>query len=101
MTMDLDQIEVRQTIDETGRGDPAHASKIVLVNFIHAASDKLPRSVRNRVEHFLGIIEVMDRAKNEIEFVPIFLDPISSRDGSLRIVVELYARANFHILVGR
>src|SRR5437660_10328356 len=43
MTMNLDQIEMRQAINQTGRGDLAHAPKIVVVDLVDAASDKPPR----------------------------------------------------------
>src|ERR1700739_3924067 len=39
----------------------------------------------------------MNRAENEIEFVPILLNPGSTRGASLRIVIELDASANLHI----
>src|ERR1700693_5803507 len=100
MTMDLDQVEMGQAIHQTGRGDLADAPKIVVVDLINAASDKLSRAVRNGVEHLVWIIEVMDRAEDEIEFVPILLDPLSSGSGSLRIVVQLDAGADLHVRIG-
>src|SRR5215471_4739436 len=101
MTVNLDEIEVRQAIRQPGRGDFAHTLKIIFVDFVDAAPDKLPRAVRQAVEHLFGIIEVMDRAENEIEFVPIFLDPISTGGRGLRIVVKLDTGANLHIRVRR
>src|SRR5262245_47843296 len=51
MTVNLDEIEVRQAIHQPGRGDFAHTSKIIFVDFVDAAPDKLSRAVRQAVEH--------------------------------------------------
>ena len=90
---------MRQAIDQTGRGDLAHAPKIILVNFVNAAPDELPRAIGYLVEHLLGIVQVMNRAEDKIEFVVILFHPLLSRDRSSRIVVELDARANFHVRI--
>src|SRR5438067_12789172 len=39
MPMDLDQVEVRQAISQTGRGDPAEAPKIVDVGLVDAVAN--------------------------------------------------------------
>jgi hypothetical protein len=39
----------------------------------------------------------MDRAENEIEPVPVFLDPLPTSGGTFRIVIQLEASTNFHI----
>ena len=53
------------------------------------------------VEHLIGTIEVMDRAENEIELVPILFHPTAAGGGSLWIVIELNPRANFYIGIFR
>src|SRR5262249_11932663 len=73
MTVDFDETDDQQAIHQPGRGDFAHTSKIIFVDFVDVAPDKLPHAVRQALENLFGIIEVMDRAENEIEFVPIFL----------------------------
>jgi len=97
MPVDFDQIEVGQTIDQTGGGDFAKAPKVIFVDFANIAPDELFGAVRDAVEHLGRIVEVMNRAENEIEFVPIFIDPVSARGRSFGIVVEFDAGANLHI----
>ena len=70
VTVDLDKIEMRQAINQTARGDFAHAPKIIRVELVNVASGKLRRSVWNAVEHLRWVIEKMDRAENVIELVP-------------------------------
>jgi hypothetical protein len=78
MPVDFHEIEVRQTIDKTRRGDFSHAPKVIGIDFVNVASDELLSAVRDAVEHLLRIVEVMDRPEDEIELVPIFLDPFSA-----------------------
>src|SRR6476620_10793068 len=86
--VDLDQIEMRQAIDQAGGGYLADAAKIIFVNLVDASPDKLTCAVRHAVEHLVRIVEVMNRAQNEIEPVPVFLDPGAAGRGRFRIVVE-------------
>src|ERR1700736_6012416 len=44
VSVNLDQIEMRQTIDQTGRGDVTHAAKVMLINLVNIAPDKLSRA---------------------------------------------------------
>ena len=99
MAMDFDKIEMRQAINQTRCGDLANTAKVVFINFVDVAPNKLFRAVGHAVEHLLRIVQVMNRAENEVEFVPIFLDPLSARARSLRIVIELDPGANFHIRI--
>src|SRR6267378_7964319 len=71
--------------------------KVVLVNLVNAMPDKLSRAIRHAIEHLGRVIEVMNRAEHEIEFVPILFDPFSSGTRSLRIVIELDAGTDFQI----
>ena len=41
----------------------------------------------------------MDRAEDEIQFVPVSFDPVSASRRSLRIIIELDPRANFEIAI--
>ena len=43
----------------------------------------------------------MNRAEDEIEFVPVLFHPASAGGGSLWIVIELDPRANFHVGISR
>ena len=101
MAVDLDQVEMRQAIDQAGRGDLANAPKIIGVNLVDLATDKLFGAGRDAVEHLIVAIEVMNGAENEIELVPIFLDPRPSRCGRFRIVIELNAGADFDVGIRR
>src|SRR5947209_4715809 len=78
MPMNFDQIDVGETINQTSGRDFANASEVILIDLINTASDELLRTLRHRVEHLRRIVEVMDRAKNEIEVVPIFLHPLET-----------------------
>ena len=71
--------------------------KVVLINLVDAPPDKLSRAVGQAIEHLGRVIEVMNRAEHEIEFVPILFDPFSSGTRSLRIVIELDAGTDFQI----
>src|SRR6266581_8584215 len=97
VTVDLDKIEMRQAINQTARGDFAHAPKIIGIEIVDVAPFELRCAGWNAVEHLRRIIEVMDRAENEIELVPILFDPLSSGGRCLRIVVELDAGPDLHI----
>src|SRR5438093_9199245 len=69
--MDFHQIEVGQTIHQATRSDFADTAKIIGVNFINVAFGKLLGSGWYTVEHLIGLAEVMNRAENEIESIPI------------------------------
>ena len=98
--MDFDQIEMRQTIDQAARSNFANPSKIIGVNLVDVAADKLsPRQPGTAVEHLRRIIQVMNRTENEIEPVPILLDPVSTGGGSFGIVVQLDPGPNFYIRI--
>src|SRR5260370_21908755 len=71
--------------------------KVVLINLVDATPNKLSRAVRHTIEHLGRVIEVMNRAEHEIEFIPILFDPFSSGTRSLRIVIELDAGTDFQI----
>src|SRR4051794_10531830 len=59
MAMDLHQVEMRKTIDNSSRRHVADAPKIIGVNVIDIAPGKLLRAFRHRVEHLVRPIEVM------------------------------------------
>ena len=101
MSVNLDQVQMRQAIDEAGCRHLANATKIIDVDLIDVATSKLLRTGRHAVEHLIGAVEVMDRAENEIEFVPVLFHPASAGGGSLWIVIELDPRANFHVGISR
>src|SRR6059058_2284792 len=101
MPVDLDQIEMRQTIDQASPRDFANSPKVIVVDFVDIAANKLLRAVGNAVEHLVRIVQVMDRAEYKIEFVPVFLDPPSTRDRRLRIVVQLDSSANLYVRICR
>src|ERR1043166_3089348 len=69
MTMDLYQVQVRQTIDQTGRRDFPDPPKVILIDLVDVTPDELLSAIRTAVEHLVGIIKVMDGAENKIELV--------------------------------
>jgi hypothetical protein len=97
MAMDLDQIEMRQTIDQTRRGDLANPPEIIGINLVDIATGELFSAGRDAVEHLIGPIEIVNGAEDEIEPVPIFLYPRAPGGGRFRIVVQLEAGANFNV----
>ena len=97
MSMDLDQVEMRQAIDQSSRRNFANATKIIRVNLIDVATGKLRGAGRHAVEHLIRRVEIMNRAENEIESVPILLHPASAGRGSVRIVIQLDPGANFDV----
>src|SRR6478672_2892611 len=95
----LDQVEMRKTIDQSARRDFADATKVICVNLIDISPNELRGARRHAVEHLIIAIQVMHRAKDEIEFVPILLYPITARRGGFWIVVEFNASTNLQIAV--
>ena len=95
MAMNLDQVNVSEAIDQTSRCYFADTTKVVGVNCVNIAPIKLLGAGRDAVEHLIVPIKEMNRTENKIEFIPIFLDPLSSRCRVNRIVVQLDARPDF------
>src|SRR4051812_40084163 len=100
MAVDLDEIEVRQAIDHPGRGNLADAAKVIGVDFVDRPAVELFGAGGNAIEHLIWPLEIVDGAENEIEAIPVLLDPGTARPGSFRIVVELETRPDFHVGVG-
>jgi hypothetical protein len=101
MPVDFDQVEMREAIDQTRFRDLAKSMKIIRVNLVDVAAGKLFGAGRNAVEHLVGAIEVMDRTENEIELLPIFLDPGAAGRGGFRIVIQLDPGANLDVWIRR
>ena len=80
MSVNLDQIEMRQAIDQASRRDLANAMEIIRVDLIDVATGKLLGAGRHAVEHLIRALEKVNRPEDEIEPVPILLDPMPSRD---------------------
>src|SRR5438045_1850368 len=97
MTVDLDQIEMRETIDRARRSDTADPPKIIGVYFVDIAAGELLGAGRDAVEHLIGPIQIVNGAEDEIEPVPVFFHPGAPGPGRFRIVVQLEAGANLDI----
>src|SRR6266513_860122 len=97
MTMDFDEIQMGEAIDQPSRCYFADTAKVIGVNCSNIASVELLGASRDTVEHLVVAIEEMDGSQNKIEFVPMLLDPFSPRRRVYWIVVQLDARANFEI----
>ena len=101
MAVDLDQVEMRQAIDQARRGDLAEAAKIIGVNLVDLAAGELFGAGRDGVEHLIGTIEIVDGAEDEIEAVPVFLHPRATGRGCFRIVIQLESGADFDVGIRR
>lgn len=99
MPVDLDEVEMRQAIDQPGRGDLADAAKVIGVNVVDVAPGELLGAIGDLVEHLVAAFEVMDGAENEIEAVQVLLDPGATGRRSFRIVVELEAGPDFYVWI--
>ena len=82
---------MREAIDETGGGNLADTTEVIGVNRINVVSIELRCSCRDAVEHLVASLKEMHGTQNKIEFVPMFLDPLSSSRRTRRIIVELDA----------
>jgi hypothetical protein len=100
MAVDLHQVEMGQAIDQASRSDLADATKIIGVNLVNRAPRKLFGARGNGVEHLVGPVEVMDRAKDEIEAFPILFHPGPAGRGRLRIIIQLDPGTNLHVGIG-
>src|SRR5205809_167875 len=97
MTMDFNEIEMGEAIDQTRSCYFSDTTKIIGVHHVDIAAFELRRAIRHAVEHLIGVIEEMNRAQNKIEFVPMLLNPVSASRRVNGIVVELDASANSKI----
>ena len=97
MAVDFDEIHMRQAIDQPAGRHLAHASKVICVDLIDRAPCKLRRALRDAVEHLVRPIEEMDRAEDEIQLVPVLLDPTTPSRRVHRIVVQLDPSADLHV----
>ncbi len=97
MTVDFDQIQMGKAIDQPRRGHFADTVKIILVNRVDIPAIELPGAIRHAVEHLIGAIKEMNRAQDKIEFVPMFLNPVSASRRVSRVVIELDARPDLQI----
>ena len=60
---------------------------------------ELLRAIGYAIEHLTSPAEVVNGTEDEIESLPILLDPFSSGGTRLRIVIELDPGANFHVRI--
>src|SRR6266571_698337 len=97
MTVDFDQIEMGETINQPRRCYFADATKIVGVNRGDTPAFELRGAIRHAVEHLIGAIKEMNRAQDKIELVPMFLNPVSASRGVNWVVIELDARPDLQI----
>src|SRR5437588_1994820 len=90
-----------QSIDQSSCDKFPDPAKIIRIQPIDLAVLELGRASRNTIEHLLRIVEVVNRAENEIKFVPVLFDPVSPRVGSFGIVVELDPSPNLYVRISR
>jgi hypothetical protein len=99
MTMNFDEIEMSEAIDQPGRRHFANTAKIIGVNRIDVMAFELLRAVRHAVEHLIAATKEVHGAENKIEFVPMLLNPFSPGRRMNGIVIELNAGAESQIRI--
>src|ERR1043166_7098030 len=99
MSVDLDEIQMRQAIHQPSPGHFPNAAKIIDVNLVDVAPGKLFRTSRDAVEHLIGPVQVVNRTEDEIETFPILFHPLATRGRSLRIVIQLEPSADFYVRI--
>ena len=94
MTMNLNEVDMSEAIDEPRCSHFANTAKVVGVNRIDITAFELPRAIWHPVEHLIGAIKEVHRAQDKIEFVPMLLDPFLASRRVNRIVIELNTGAD-------
>lgn len=97
MTMDFDQIQMGEAINQTRRGYLTDTAKVIGVNRVDIPAFKLRGPIRHGVEHLIGAIKEMHRAQHNIELVPMPLNPVSASTRVNWVVIELDARPDSQI----
>ncbi len=98
VSVNFDQIEMRQAVDHAGLGQPLHAPEIIGVDLIDGAALELG-FLSAGIEH-LGRVEVMHRTQHEIQAMPVPLHPGAAGGAADGIDVEFDPRADAEIGVG-
>src|SRR5438067_10748323 len=93
------QTEVCKTIDQSARCHFTNAPKIIGVNVIDIAPGKLLRAIGHAIEHLINPTEVVNGTEDEIEPLPILLDPFSSSRARFRVVIKLNPGANLYVRI--
>ena len=99
MPVNLDQINVRQAIDQTARGHLADATKVIRIDRVDLAARELFGAVRHGVEHLVVALQVVHRSKDEIQFVPMLFHPSPAGRRMHGVVIQLNPRANLYVRV--
>src|ERR1044071_7624400 len=71
MTVDFDQIQMGEAINQPRRCYFADTAKIIGVHRIDIPAFELRGAIRYAVDHLIGAIKEMNRAQDKIEFVPM------------------------------
>src|SRR5207249_12321026 len=78
MTVDFDQIQMGEAINQPCRCYFPDTAKIISVNLVDISAFELCGAIRHAVEHLIGAIKEMNRAQDKIELVPMLLNPVSA-----------------------
>jgi len=97
MTVDFDQIQMSEAIDQPRRCYFTDTAKIIGVNRVDTPAFKLRGAIRHAVEHLIGASKEMNRAQDKIELVPMLLNPVSASRRVDWVIIELDARADSQI----
>jgi len=97
MTMDFDQIQMGETINQARRSYLADTAKVIRVNRVNIPACELRGATWHAVEHLIGAIKEMHRAQDKIELVPMLLDPVSASRRMDWVVIQLDAHPDLQI----
>src|SRR5262249_50704826 len=97
MTVDFDQIQMGETINQPRSSYFPDTAKVIGVNRVNAPAFKLRAPIRHAVEHLISAIKEMNRAQDKIELVPMFLNPVSASRRVDWVVIQLDARPDSQI----
>src|SRR5207244_5179083 len=89
VTVDFDQVQMGEAIDQPRRCYFANAAKVIGVNRVDTPAFELRGAIRHAVEHLIGAIKEMNRAQDKIELVPMLLDPLTASRRMDWVIIQL------------
>src|SRR5438046_9744557 len=78
-----------ETIDQSGRYYLADTAKVIRVKRVDIPAFELRGALRHAVEHLIGAIKEMNRAKDKIELVTMLLDPLTASRRMDSAIIQL------------
>ena len=98
--MDLDEVNVRQAINQTGCSNVTNPSEIFFINRVNVLSLELFRAGRNACRHGSLLFQVMHRIRERNRVCPSLGRPICAAAAHvIRVVIQFDAGADFYVRV--